>query len=149
MTIHFERRHPLFFAEVNGVDLREPLSENDWLTISNGFNEHAILLFRDQLLSDEQHVAFSERFGPVIIATNYHWKTETRRVHRQMADISNIDNNGDILAADDERRMHTLANRLWHTDNTFKYIPSRCSLLLAVHTGVLSRVRRRHHPLME
>ncbi|PPR62015.1 MAG: Alpha-ketoglutarate-dependent 2,4-dichlorophenoxyacetate dioxygenase [Alphaproteobacteria bacterium MarineAlpha4_Bin2] len=131
MTITFQHRHPLFFAEVIGVDLRNPLSEKDWRTIYNGFNEHAILLFRDQHLNDEQHIAFSERFGPVIIATNYHWRTEARRVHPQMADISNIDNDGDILAADDERRMHTLANRLWHTDNTFKFVPSRCSLLLA------------------
>lgn len=131
MSLDFERRHPLFFAEVIGVDLSKPLSENHWRMIHDGFNEYAILLFRDQQLSDEQHIAFSERFGPVIVATNYHWKTETRRVHPQMADISNIDNNGDILAADDERRMHTLANRLWHTDNTFKFVPSRCSLLLA------------------
>ena len=114
-----------------GVDLRKPLSEEDWQSIYDGFNTHAILVFRDQLLSDEQHVAFSERFGPVITATNYHWRTEKRCVHYQVADISNTGKNGSILPANDERRIHTLANRLWHTDNTFKYVPSRCSLLLA------------------
>ncbi len=131
MPVSFERRHSSFFAEVAGVDLRNPLSDEDWQAIYDGFNTHAILLFRDQPLSDEQHVAFSERFGPVITATNYHWRTEKRRVHHQMADISNIGSDGSILPADDERRMHTRANRLWHTDNTFKYVPSRCSLLLA------------------
>ena len=112
MPVSFERRHSSFFAEVAGVDLQKPLSDEDWQAIYDGFKKHAILLFRNQPLSDEQHVTFSERFGPVITATDYHWRTEKRRVHLQMADISNIGDDGSILPADDERRMHTLANRL-------------------------------------
>lgn len=131
MAIEVARKHPTFFAEVTGVDLRDPLTDEAWCEIEAAFNTHAILLFRDQPLTDAQHITFSERFGPVITATNYHWKTEKRRVHPQMADISNIGNDGDILPPDDERRMNSRANRLWHTDNTFKNVPSRCSLLLA------------------
>ena len=129
MAIDVTRKHATFFAEVTGVDLRDP--DEAWREVEAAFNEHAILLFRNQTLSDEQHITFSERFGPVITATNYHWKTEKRRVHAQMADISNIGNDGSILPLDDERRMHSRANSLWHTDNTFKIVPSRCSLLLA------------------
>jgi alpha-ketoglutarate-dependent 2,4-dichlorophenoxyacetate dioxygenase len=131
MAIDITRKHATFFAEVGGIDLRETLNDETWREIEAAFNEHAILLFRDQSLTDEQHIAFSERFGPVITATNYHWKTDKRRVHAQMADISNIDNDGTILPPEDERRMHSRANGLWHTDNTFKIVPSRCSLLLA------------------
>jgi len=131
MAITATRLHPTFFAEVEGVDLRQPLSPEDWRIIEAAFNEHAVLLFRNQPLTDEEHLAFSERFGPVFTATNYHWNTEQRRVHAKIADISNIGTNGDLLPADDERRQHGLANRLWHTDNTFKHVPSRCSLLLA------------------
>jgi alpha-ketoglutarate-dependent 2,4-dichlorophenoxyacetate dioxygenase len=131
MAIEITRKHATFFAEVGGVDLRETLSDETWREIEAAFSTHAILLFRGQSLTDEQHIAFSERFGPVITATNYHWKTEKRRVHTQMADISNIGNDGNILPPDDERRMHNRANGLWHTDNTFKIVPSRCSLLLA------------------
>jgi len=131
MAIEITPKHPLFFAEVSGVDLRQPLSQPVWNEIEAAFNEHAILLFRDQPLTDEQHISFSARFGPVFTATNYHWKTEARRVHAKMADISNIGNDGAILPADDERRFHSRANALWHTDNTFKYVPARCSLLLA------------------
>ena len=129
MAIDVTRKHATFFAEVTGVDLRDP--DEAWREVEAAFNEHAILLFRNQTLSDEQHITFSERLGPVITATNYHWKTEKRRVHAQMADISNIGNDGSILPLDDERRMHSRANSLWHTDNTFKIVPSRCSLLLA------------------
>jgi len=48
-----------------------------------------------------------------------------------MADISNIDHQGKLLAEDDQRRLHNRANQLWHTDNTFKHVPARCSLLSA------------------
>jgi alpha-ketoglutarate-dependent 2,4-dichlorophenoxyacetate dioxygenase len=131
MEIDVTRKHTTFFAEVTGIDLCEPLNEETWCQIEAAFNEHAILLFRDQSMTDEQHITFSERFGPVITATNYHWKTDKRRVHAKMADISNIGNDGSILPPDDERRMHSRANSLWHTDNTFKIVPARCSLLLA------------------
>jgi alpha-ketoglutarate-dependent 2,4-dichlorophenoxyacetate dioxygenase len=48
-----------------------------------------------------------------------------------MSDISNIDHEGRLLDANDERRLHNLANQLWHTDNSFKHIPARASLLSA------------------
>jgi alpha-ketoglutarate-dependent 2,4-dichlorophenoxyacetate dioxygenase len=131
MTITVTQLHPNFMAEIGGVDLREPVTPALFAEIEAAFNEHAVLLFRDQPLTDEQHVAFSALFGPVFKATKYHIPNERRRVGEEMADISNVDHAGNILAADDARRLHAEANQLWHTDNTFKYVPSRCSLLLA------------------
>ena len=131
MPIDVTRKHETFFAQIGGVDLRQPLSEDIWREIEAAFNEAAVLLFRDQALTDEQQIAFSERFGPVFSATNYHWNKQQRRVHAKLADISNIGPDGELLAPEDERRLHALANRLWHTDNTFKHIPAKCSLLLA------------------
>ena len=131
MAIEITPQRQSFFAEVSGVDLRQPLAAKQWQEIQTAFHEYAILLFRAQPLTDEEHIAFSARFGPVFTATNYHWKTKARRVHAKMADISNIGNDGAILPADDERRFHSRANELWHTDNTFKFVPARCSLLLA------------------
>lgn len=131
MSIEVCRKHETFFAEVRRIDLRRPLSDENWCAIETAFNEHAVLLFRDQPLTDEQQIAFSERFGPVFTATNYHWNKQQRRVHAKMADISNIGPDGGLLRSEDERRLHGLANRLWHTDNTFKHVPARCSLLLA------------------
>ena len=62
-----------------GVDLRQPLVAKQWQEIQTAFHEYAILLFRAQPLTDEEHIAFSARFGPSLLATNYHWKTEARR----------------------------------------------------------------------
>ena len=131
MAITVERLHPMFFAEVRGVDLTKPVTPDLFAEIEAAFHEHAVLLFRGQPVTDAQQVAFSRLFGPVFTATKYHWAKQERRLREEMADISNIDHDGRLLAADDERRFHNRANQLWHTDNTFKHVPARCSLLSA------------------
>ena len=131
MTISVTLRHPSFFAEVGGVDLSQPMTADLFAQIEAAFHEHAVLLFRDQFVTDEQQVAFGAFFGPVFTATKYSWKNEKARLGDKMADISNLDHDGTLLPADDPRRGHQRANRLWHTDNTFKYVPSRCSILAA------------------
>lgn len=131
MAITVERQHPSFFAEVGGVDLTKPVGPDMFAEILAAFHDHAILLFRNQPIDDAHQVEFSGLFGPVFTATKYHWKNEKRRLRAEMADISNLDHDGRLLAADDARRFHNRANQLWHTDNTFKHIPARCSLLSA------------------
>lgn len=131
MTIAVRKLHPHFFAEVSGVDLKRPLTPAAFAAIETAFNAHAVLLFRDQFLSDAQQIAFSEHFGPVQTRTNYHRPGEQHRIGPKLADISNIDHEGRLLPAEDPRRLHGRANQLWHTDGTFKHVPARCSLLAA------------------
>jgi taurine dioxygenase len=52
-------------AEIRGVDLREPLEERAYRDIRNALNEHGVIFFRDQHITLDQHVAFTERFGEV------------------------------------------------------------------------------------
>lgn len=132
MTLTTTLHHPTFFAEIGGIDLKQPITADQFAEIEAAFNAHAILLFRDQFVSDDQQVAFGEWFGPVFTATKYSWKEEQKkRLGDKMADISNLDADGKLLPEDDPRRGHQRGNRLWHTDNTFKHVPSRCSLLAA------------------
>jgi len=131
MPIVVKRLHPTFFAEVEGVDLGRSVTPDLFAEIEAAFNEHAILLFRGQAISDAEQVDFSTHFGPVFTATKYHWQNEKRRLRGEMADISNIDHDGTLLPPDDARRLHNRANQLWHTDNTFKHVPARASLLSA------------------
>ena len=74
MTFSVTRRHPLFFAEIGGVDLTRPMTAAQFAPIEAAFNENAALLFRDQFVTGAQHVAFSEFFGPVFTATKYGWR---------------------------------------------------------------------------
>ncbi|WP_326829585.1 TauD/TfdA family dioxygenase [Streptosporangium sp. NBC_01810] len=52
-------------AEVNGVDLRRPLSEGEVREIRRGWLKHKVLFFRDQHISDEEHIRFAENFGSI------------------------------------------------------------------------------------
>lgn len=129
--ITVERRHPSFFAEVSGVDISKPLAPDAFAEILAAFHEHAVLVFRGQPLTAEQHIAFSANFGPLFEVTNYHRPEAERALPSKLTDISNIDHTGAIQAADNHQRHFNLGNRIWHTDNTFKHVPARCSLLYA------------------
>ena len=137
MGITVSPRGPEFFAEIGGVDLTVPMTPALFAEIEAAFNNNAILLFRDQFITDEQQVAFSQFFGPVFTATKYAWRDEKQRLRAEMADISNIDHTGALLAADDQRRFHNRANRLWHRFN-------RCWSVATPRPGV----RRFISPLM-
>ena len=67
-----ERKHPTFFAEVKGVDISKPLSPDLFAEILTAFHDNAVLVFRDQPLTHQQHIDFSTNFGPLFEVTNYH-----------------------------------------------------------------------------
>jgi alpha-ketoglutarate-dependent 2,4-dichlorophenoxyacetate dioxygenase len=126
-----KKLHPHFMAAIGDVDLTQPVSAAVFSEIEAAFNANAVLLFRDQPVTEAQQVAFSALFGSLIPTTNYHREGEKSRLRRELADVSNIDHKGQLLAADDDRRLHSQANQLWHTDASFKHVPARCSLLSA------------------
>jgi taurine dioxygenase len=52
-------------AEIHGVDLRGPLSDDVIAAIRQALLDHFVVFFRDQDITVEQHVAFGRRFGPL------------------------------------------------------------------------------------
>jgi alpha-ketoglutarate-dependent 2,4-dichlorophenoxyacetate dioxygenase len=120
--------HPCLGAEVHGVDLTKPVSHTDFQQIVSAFDRHSVLIFPSQPITDEQQITFSEMFGKLEIRNTYARERE-RIPLPQVNDISNVDHEGKLLSPDDRQRMFTLGNLLWHTDSSFKQIPSICSLL--------------------
>ena len=118
-----------FVAEVGDIDLSQPLSEADFRVVENAFERYAVLVFPDQRLSQEQHVAFARRFGPIDRSMMVQMDGVKPRVPVEIADVSNLDNRGEILASDDRLRLFQLGNQLWHTDSAFKHVPAKASLL--------------------
>ena len=62
-TFTVRRLGRTFFAEVVGLDLSQPLDEARFAKVRQAHLEHGVLVFRDQRLTPEQHIAFSARFG--------------------------------------------------------------------------------------
>src|SRR4051812_15443011 len=123
---------PDFAAEIGDVDLREPLSKDDEAAIKVAFWKYSVLVFPDQDLTSDQHVAFSERFGPMEPNINsYQEEIKQDRIDSRISDVSNLDHQNEILKADSRKRLSGLANRLWHTDSIFRHVPARASLLYA------------------
>ena len=63
MPITMRQTGPCFAAEVEGVDLTKPLSPEDVAAIHAGMDTHAVLVFHDQRIDDEQQLAFSRSLG--------------------------------------------------------------------------------------
>ncbi len=124
---------PCFAAEVEGLDLREPLSPDDVAAIHAGMDTYAVLVFHDQDLTDEQHLAFSRSLGQLEDSTGTSLReAEDGRLPSSFADVSNLDKNQQVLALDNRRRLFAIGNRLWHSDSSFKVVPAKYSLLRAL-----------------
>jgi alpha-ketoglutarate-dependent 2,4-dichlorophenoxyacetate dioxygenase len=129
--MNIRKAHPLFFGEVDEIDLREPLTPAEVAEIDAAMARYGVLAFRAQRLDDAQQLAFSRNFGALEPAVNNVSSEEERRIHRELADISNLNQANKILERDDRRRMFNLGNLLWHSDSSFKETPAKYSLLSA------------------
>jgi len=132
MALTFRKLHRHFVAEVGPVDLRRVHDREALAEIRAGMDEHAVLVFRDQPFTDDEQLAFAQRLDGQL-----HTKTGSRALYKSrlgneaFADISNLDESGEIMKSDDRRRMYGLGNRLWHTDASFQDPPGRYSMLSA------------------
>ncbi len=132
MAIRIRKLHRHLMGEVEGVDLARPVDAEEVRSIEAGMDEHAVLLFRDQPLSDAEQVAFSRNFGELQRATGSNITAPAeRRLSLDLADVSNLDQDGRILERDDRKRLFGLGNRLWHSDASFRAVPAKYSLLSA------------------
>lgn len=129
MSITVSPVTPSFAAEIGDVDLSKPLADEDFKAIQDAFWKYAVLVFADQHLTPEQHLAFSAKWGPVEKERTLDPKATPTRYTGEFADISNLSADGKIWGETSRQRMYKAGNKLWHTDSSFKRLPSLCSLL--------------------
>ncbi|HYC65365.1 MAG TPA: TauD/TfdA family dioxygenase [Reyranellaceae bacterium] len=124
---------PVFFAEISGVDTSQPLKREDHAAIVDAINQYAVVVFRGQKLDDEKQIAFAGNFGPIESSALKlrHRDIKHRLPSDKIADISNLDGDGNVMAPDARRRLDWLGNRLWHTDASFRAVPGALSMLYA------------------
>ncbi len=113
-------------AEIQGVDLAQPLSDADFRQIEAAFNRHAVICFPGQQWSEPQMIAFARRFGEVekIFLTHY--------AHPQYPEIMFVSN----IKKDGRDVGHADAGRVWHTDMSYTAQPPRATMLYALEIPV-------------
>jgi alpha-ketoglutarate-dependent 2,4-dichlorophenoxyacetate dioxygenase len=125
MTIVVKPLAAGFAASIGGVDIARPLDDATWAEIRAAFDEHSVLVVRGAALDDEAQIAFSRRFGPLEVTRSMNPAAGTPFARQSNLDIKT----GEVIPAEDRRMIYQLANMLWHSDSSFKAVPSLCSLL--------------------
>jgi alpha-ketoglutarate-dependent 2,4-dichlorophenoxyacetate dioxygenase len=132
MPITIRQIHPVFVGEVSGIDLAKAVTREDARAIDAGMAKYAVLVFRDQKLTDEQQMAFTRNFGTIEDARGGNiTKPQDRRLVEGMNDVSNLAKDGSPLPRDSRQRLFNIGNMLWHSDSSFRVIPAKYSLLSA------------------
>jgi len=127
-----------FCGEVSGVDLRVPLDRSDIAAIHAGMNRHAVLIFHDQSLTPEQQRTMTQQFGQLelgfarVVARHRTGGAAVRTGYEEVADMSNLDAEGHLVARTHSKIVGNIANQLWHSDSSFQKPAARYSLLYAV-----------------
>jgi alpha-ketoglutarate-dependent 2,4-dichlorophenoxyacetate dioxygenase len=121
-----------FGAELGGLDLRRPRSRQRCHRHWAAIDRYAVVVVRDQKLSDAELRDFAQRFGPLEIGRSAARPGRRRLAIPQIGDISNLDENHRVRDLHDRRRLDSLGNRLWHTDASYMPVPVVLGLLHAV-----------------
>lgn len=122
MTLDIRPFDAALGAEVHGVDLSREVDASIFTAIERAWNDHSVLLFRNQAIDAMQHVAFSRRFGDLEVhVLDQYLHPE----HPEILIVSNV--------MDGDRHVGIYdAGRYWHTDLSYMAVPSRGSLLYAI-----------------
>src|SRR6202163_204506 len=118
---------PEFAAELRGVTLEDVASDDAaYAAARAAFEEHSVLVFRGQEVTDELQFAFSRRFGPPEVT-----KVGSQGTGSHFVILSTIGPDGKVVPPDHRLSLRSKANQLWHTDSSFKRVPALTSILSA------------------
>jgi alpha-ketoglutarate-dependent 2,4-dichlorophenoxyacetate dioxygenase len=131
MTVSIRSLHPVFVGEVAGIDCRKPLNSEEVEAIERGIDQYAVLVFREQNITDEEQIAFTRHFGELesYSSPGHIRRREEQRLGPGIADFSNLDKDGRIMSAENRVWFFKLGDRLWHSDSSFRPAPAKYSLL--------------------
>ena len=118
---------PGFAAELRGVSLSDVANDDAaYGAVRAAFEDHSVLVFRNQDVSDDVQLAFSRRFGPPEVT-----KVGSQGTGTHFVILTTIGPDGKVAPPDSRIALRNKANQLWHTDSSFKRVPALTSILSA------------------
>lgn len=127
--MHIEQLAP-FAGRVTGIDLAQisPAMAED---IRAAMDQHGVLVFPGQHISQEVQMAFAQAMGPLELGFRKIKTGAHRLQYNELADISNVTPDGEIAAREHTKIVSNLANQLWHSDSSFQKPRAKYSMLSA------------------
>jgi alpha-ketoglutarate-dependent 2,4-dichlorophenoxyacetate dioxygenase len=125
-----------FGAEILGVDLHVGATEEEFAVIRGALDQFSVVVVRDQIkdgqvIGEEEQLRFARQFGPLDHSYIPKSAVGSQNSRPGYGEVSNLDDNGEFWTSDSRRRWFLLANLLWHSDTSYKPIPSWVTLLTA------------------
>jgi alpha-ketoglutarate-dependent 2,4-dichlorophenoxyacetate dioxygenase len=118
---------PGFAAELRGVRLGDVAADDAaYAAVRAAFEQHSVLVLRDQEVTDDLQLAFSRRFGPPEVT-----KVGSLGTGSHFVILSTIGPDGRVVPPEHRLSLRNKANQLWHTDSSFKSVPALTSILSA------------------
>ena len=127
MTLDLTPLHPRFGVEVKDFDLRGMTPER-FAPVRAAFEEHSVLLFRNQSFEAEDHLTLARLFGPI---EDRNADERPKGEAFKIPEVSNVREDGTVTQEMDLHTLNLKANMLWHCDSTFLPVPALTNILVA------------------
>jgi len=118
--------HPALGAEVTGIDFAAPMDDATFAAVHAAWMEHLVLVFPNQAVTDDQHIAFARRFGDLEI---HHQDIIKSQAAPEIFRLSNVDDDGKMMPVDHPSIAQISLAQRWHTDSSFRPVPAMGSIL--------------------
>lgn len=133
MPFELQPVSPDFVAMVHGLDLSQELNAEIIEQIENAIWKFGVLIFHDQPLTEDQHLRFASRFGPLYSGIQMKVLRNIRNSnHEAVSDISNVDAKGAPVEPESQKAYMNIGNWFWHTDAVYEHRPFCYSILSAI-----------------
>ncbi len=129
MTLEINPLDAALGARIKGAHLNSEVSAHDFDLIAEALIDHHVLVFPEQDISEAEQVGFSSNFGKLEIHPS---KAHRSSVQPEIYRVANVGEDGTIFPVDSYKARYLTGTRVWHTDSSFRAIPSMGSLLRAV-----------------
>ena len=130
MKLHCESLHPEFGIRVSGINLSQDMDSALAVELVDELdmviNQHSLLLFENQDMDDEAHIALTRSFG--LLEEEHVIYYGTGKV-TYIGIVGNIDAGGNRIPG--QRVQSQKGNQMWHSDSSFREIPAKYSILCA------------------
>ena len=126
MDLTIRQLHGSLGAEIRGVNLSTSLDQDTKSKIEAAWRTYGVLVFRDQDITDAEHVSFSRNFGELEILPE---ADRTDVVLPEIFVLSNVDASGKILPSTSDAVLFNSLTWSWHTDSCYRKTPSKGAIL--------------------